>query len=93
MALSAKQREKILTQNQREFGEQYLSLVFPDSLALKVANQKRFDYLTELQETAVFGAAGTKLNMHRLSPGCRICTEGGWSCLFINGKCNCRCFY
>lgn len=93
MTLSAKQREKILTQNQKDFGEQYLSLVFPDSLALEVANQKRSDYLTELQETAVFGAAGTKLNMHRLSPGCRICTEGGWSCLFINGKCNCRCFY
>ena len=93
MALSAKQREKILTQNQREFGEQYLSLVFPDSLALQVANQKRLDYLTELQETAVLGAAGTKLDMRRLSPGCRICTEGGWSCLFISGKCNCHCFY
>jgi len=93
MALSAKQREKILTQNQREFGEQYLSLVFPDNLALQVANQKRLDYLTELQETAVLGAAGTKLNMRRLSPGCRICTEGGWSCLFITGKCNCHCFY
>ena len=28
-----------------------------------------------------------------LSPGCRICGQGAWSCLFINGKCNCRCFY
>ena len=29
----------------------------------------------------------------KLSPGCKICGEGDWSCLFINGKCNCRCFY
>lgn len=93
MALSAKQREKIRTQNQREFGDQYPSLVFPDSPALQVANRKRLDYLTELQGTAVLGAAGTKLDMRRLSPGCRICTEGGWSCLFISGKCNCHCFY
>ena len=36
---------------------------------------------------------GTKPHIGSLSPGCRICGEGGWSCLFINGKCNCRCFY
>ena len=35
----------------------------------------------------------TKPHLGPLSPGCRICGEGGWSCLFINGKCNCRCFY
>lgn len=31
--------------------------------------------------------------MQGLSPGCRICAEGGWSCLFINGRCNGDCFY
>ena len=35
----------------------------------------------------------TKPFLNDLSPGCRLCGEGGWSCLFINGKCNCRCFY
>jgi len=35
----------------------------------------------------------TKPFLRDLSPGCRICGSGAWSCLFINGKCNCRCFY
>lgn len=93
MTLSVKQREKILAANQNEFGERYQSLNFPDSLALQVADRKRLGYLAELQETVVSGFLGTKLYTRRLSPGCRICTEGGWSCLFISGKCNCHCFY
>lgn len=93
MTLSAGQREKILAANQREFGERYQSLNFPDSLALQVADRKRSEYLAELQETVVSGSLGTKLDTRRLSPGCRICTAGGWSCLFISGKCNCNCFY
>ncbi|MBI9084417.1 MAG: radical SAM protein [Desulfobacterales bacterium] len=35
----------------------------------------------------------TKPHLGPLSPGCRLCGQGSWSCLFINGKCNCRCFY
>ncbi len=93
MTLSAKQREKMLVANQREFGELYQNLDFPDSLALQVADQKRLEYMVELQETVTIGSLGTKLDTRRLSPGCRICTEGGWSCLFISGKCNCHCFY
>ncbi|MBG0778691.1 MAG: radical SAM protein, partial [Desulfotignum balticum] len=37
--------------------------------------------------------AGTKLTTHGISPGCRFCGQGEWSCLFINGVCNARCFY
>jgi len=37
--------------------------------------------------------AGTKLYTHSLSPGCSLCGNGGWSCLFINGICNAKCFY
>lgn len=28
-----------------------------------------------------------------LSPGCLICGQGDWSCLFINGLCTARCFF
>lgn len=35
----------------------------------------------------------TKLFTHNLSPGCTLCGEGHWSCLFINGVCNAGCFY
>lgn len=37
--------------------------------------------------------AGTKLTTHGISPGCLFCGRGEWSCLFINGICNARCFY
>ena len=35
----------------------------------------------------------TKVDSRRLSPGCRTCANGAWSCLFINGRCNASCFY
>ncbi|MBZ0257845.1 radical SAM protein, partial [bacterium] len=40
-----------------------------------------------------FTAKNTKVAYHSLSPGCQLCYEGSWSCLFINGRCNCHCFY
>ncbi len=36
---------------------------------------------------------GTKPHTGSLSPGCRLCVEGSWSCLFVNGRCNLSCFY
>lgn len=35
----------------------------------------------------------TKPWVGSLSPGCRLCGEGQWSCLFITGMCNAHCFY
>lgn len=35
----------------------------------------------------------TKPWINSISEGCRRCGEGEWSCLFITGKCNARCFY
>ncbi|MCF8374344.1 MAG: radical SAM protein [Bacteroidales bacterium] len=36
---------------------------------------------------------GTKPYHKQLSKGCQLCGEGLWSCLFITGKCNAKCFY
>lgn len=36
---------------------------------------------------------GTKIQLGALSEGCRRCAEGTWSCLFINRRCQLRCFY
>lgn len=93
MVLSEKQRTKLLAANQKEYGERYRSLNFPDPVELQEADRQRSEYLEGMSGTVVSGCLGTKLDMRGLSPGCRICTEGGWSCLFISGKCNCRCFY
>jgi len=35
----------------------------------------------------------TKPYYNHISEGCKICGLGGWSCLFITGKCNGSCFY
>ena len=36
---------------------------------------------------------GTKPYLNHISEGCKRCGEGLWSCLFITGKCNAKCFY
>ncbi|MBM9512293.1 radical SAM protein [Desulfogranum marinum] len=93
MALSLQQRNRFIQGNQREFGNRYEQLFFPDEETLSEADKRRRYLLQELAESVSFGCLGTKLDMSNLSPGCRICIEGQWSCLFINGKCNGNCFY
>jgi len=44
-------------------------------------------------DSVTWGYNGTKADVGRLSPGCRHCGSGTWSCLFINGMCNAGCFY
>ncbi len=62
------------------------------------ADARRFDrerreLLDALSLQAFFTFNRTKPYTRRLSPGCRLCGEGSWSCLFINNICNARCFY
>ena len=59
------------------------------------ASRLRQSLLSEIFETNGPGwqFSGTKLFTHDISPGCSLCGKGDWSCLFINGICNARCFY
>jgi len=68
-------------------------LNFASSEKLAEANSERHELLQWLDQRASFGYAGTKVDCSSLSPGCRCCGDGGWSCLFINGRCNGHCFY
>ncbi len=64
------------------------------SPAAAVAAQSRRNHLIEAIGPALaWDFKGTKPHVGPLSPGCRICGEGGWSCLFVNGQCNGHCFY
>ncbi|MEZ5069918.1 MAG: radical SAM protein [Bacteroidales bacterium] len=36
---------------------------------------------------------GTKPFHKQISRGCSLCGAGEWSCLFVTGRCNGRCFY
>ncbi|MGC9341252.1 MAG: radical SAM protein, partial [Bacteroidales bacterium] len=53
--------------------------------------EKRQQLLEAFHNTFLFNE--TKPYYNHISEGCRICGEGGWSCLFITGKCNASCFY
>lgn len=85
--------EVLIDKNRREYGDRYAELVFPSPEGAREAMARRARLLAELEGRALTGANGTKLDCRALSPGCRACMEGTWSCLFITGLCNARCFY
>ena len=86
-------QEQLIESNRREYGRLYDLLDFATPEQLAAAGAERAELLSWLEGRARFGYAGTKVDCNGLSPGCQRCGEGGWSCLFINGRCNGRCFY
>jgi uncharacterized protein len=86
-------REELIAANIREYGYSYDSLAFPSREQAEASTAERDGLLRWLSGRAEFGCKGTKVDCRGLSPGCRACMEGRWSCLFINGRCNCNCFY
>lgn len=93
MVLSTAQKMYYIEKNRREYGPAYDSIRFITEEHATAATQERDELAASLRETAVFCCNDTKLDGRRLSRGCEICTQGDWSCLFVNGRCNCRCFY
>lgn len=91
--LSESERLQLIDSNRIEYGGRYDLLHFATAEELVAANSERHELLQWLKPRASFGYAGTKVDCSGLSPGCRCCGDGGWSCLFISGRCNGRCFY
>lgn len=91
--MQGKSNDQLIEVNRREYGEAYESLHFvTEERAAKAAEERR-EWLAALRDRAVFCCKNTKLDGRNLSPGCQTCVKGTWSCLFINGRCNSRCFY
>ncbi len=86
-------KEELIEGNIREYGYSYDSLTFPSTEQAEALTEERDGLLRWLSSRAEFGCKGTKVDCRGLSPGCRACMGGSWSCLFINGRCNCDCFY
>lgn len=93
MALSLQQKSRFIESSKNEYGDLYERISFPDETTLLKADKQRQYLLECLADKVSTGCLGTKLDIANLSPGCRICIEGHWSCLFINGICNGSCFY
>ncbi|HBA87245.1 MAG TPA: radical SAM protein [Geobacter sp.] len=86
-------REALIASNRKEYGRHYDFLEFMTPAQMTTAHAERSELLGWLRENAEFGCSDTKVDCQRLSPGCQTCAAGGWSCLFINGRCNASCFY
>ena len=76
-----------------EFGDAYDLLKFVSEGEAQKANAFRTEILEEIAPDITFKNKRTKPVYRGISYGCELCGSGSWSCLFINGKCNCRCFY
>ncbi|MEZ5148643.1 MAG: radical SAM protein [Bacteroidales bacterium] len=86
-----RERHKLKNQEEYQVKYNYLRFVSPDES--KAATLQREQILSRLDQKIQPGYKGSKPDVSDISPGCRICGEGTWSCLFINGICNSRCFY
>jgi pyruvate formate-lyase activating enzyme-like uncharacterized protein len=88
-----KHRNKLVEGNRKEYGNQYDTLKWVGYYEGMEMEQQRQEIIDSLNGTIEWTFHNTKTDATRLSPGCQLCGQGQWSCLFINGKCNCNCFY
>ncbi|MFZ5572156.1 MAG: radical SAM protein [Thermodesulfobacteriota bacterium] len=86
-------RGRMVAANQAEYEGRWMELNWITEARAMEAESERASCLAEINRSVATLHQGTKLALGLLSPGCAACGQGGWSCLFINGKCNCRCFY
>ena len=89
MENTARQRDR----NRAELGEAFDALHFVTGDQARQANDQRQALLAVAGDDIIFRHKRTKPAYRAISPGCELCGSGLWSCLFVNGKCNCRCFY
>jgi uncharacterized protein len=94
LALTDNKKNQLIHQNQQDYSDIYTNLKFIHRDQATEAERQRHTLITQLGEGGGFSSChGTKPHSGQLSPGCRQCVEGSWSCLFVNGHCNLSCFY
>lgn len=87
----AQTRDHFIEMNAREYGPLFNYINWIDEDSARRATQTRARLL---QAPGIeVSCLGTKIHHGPLSPGCRQCAGMAWSCLFISGRCNGRCFY
>jgi len=86
-------KERYTEMNKREYGEKYPSMRFVSEEEAQKATKERKEILEGVSSAVQLGFLGTKLDCRQLSPGCSLCGQGAWSCLFLNNICNAHCFF
>ncbi len=85
-------RTGIVESIQKKYGDEYRNFKWIGDGAAE-AEAERKAILASISGSLSYGYNGTKPYYLDISPGCRHCGEGTWSCLFINGTCNGTCFF
>jgi len=86
-------RRTTVEANLAEYGPDAGLLNWVTAARAALAETERAQRLSDMRHAVVLAHKETKPHLGPLSPGCQQCGAGDWSCLFINGKCNCGCFY
>ena len=86
-------RQSVILSNRMEYGEGYRRIRFVGKEEAEKFTTLRSNLLNVAGEGISTCAGNSKMHTGQLSPGCRLCVEGKWSCLFINNLCNAHCFY
>lgn len=88
-------REKRLQYARRELGQSYEKIKKLSIRQPKIFDSKRnklVDYLLKNGARTIDGNL-SKLYLNKLSPGCRSCAGGTWSCVALSMLCSRKCFY
>ena len=87
----------LIRRTRLDYSDSYESMNWLTPETAETASRLRESLINDIFDTHPSGPgwqfSGTKLFTHGISPGCTLCGKGDWSCLFINGVCNAKCFY
>lgn len=92
-ACMAWDKDEDIRTNRLEYGEDYDKIRWITEEEAEQAEVRRKAILDSLEGNILWGSGHTKADCRNLSVGCRLCGEGLWSCLFVNGICNAHCFF
>ncbi|HOS96637.1 MAG TPA: radical SAM protein [Deltaproteobacteria bacterium] len=85
--------ERIVRMNTGEYSACGVAMKWIPPDKAEGAERLRQDLLLKIAGASSFEFNDTKPVYRSLSPGCRLCGQGAWSCLFISNLCNARCFF
>ena len=60
---------------------------------VEAAHARRDELLRAIDDKVEHAFGRSKPHTGALSPGCELCGQGSWSCLFLNCVCNASCFF
>jgi uncharacterized protein len=84
---------KLIDKNKRDNSTYAIQPNFVEYSQAYVAEEKRDALIHKIGNKLSWLFGNSKPVINSISKGCLTCGEGDWSCLFITGECNARCFY